>query len=155
AQIRGVVKDQSGAMVTGANISIVNDATGISMTAKTDEHGAYILTGLRPATYSIRAQAEGFRAAEQKNVVLAVDQQTSIDFELHPLGAVTTVEVTGAAPLLDTESAAVGTDITNEYVKDIPLYNRSMFGLVFLAGGVTETTGAGMNDNYPTGTNFV
>ena len=125
------------------------------MTAKTDEHGAYILTGLRPATYSIRAQAEGFRAAEQKNVVLQVDQQTSIDFELHPLGAITTVEVTEAAPLLDTESAAVGTDITNEYVKDIPLYNRSMFGLVFLAGGVTETSGSGITDNYPSGTNFV
>jgi hypothetical protein len=155
AQIRGVVKDQSGALMTQATISITNDATGISVTAKTDEHGAYILTGLRPAVYTIRAQAEGFRAAEQKNVVLQVDQQTSIDFELHPLGAVTTVEVTEAAPLLDTESAAVGTDITNEYVRDIPLYNRSMFGLVFLAGGVTETTGSGITDNYPSGTNFV
>jgi len=155
AQIRGVVKDQSGAMVTEATITITNDATGISTTAKTDEHGTYILTGLRPATYTIRAHAEGFRATEQKNVILQVNQQTSIDFELHPLGAITTVEVTEAAPLLDTESAAIGTDITNEYVRDIPLYNRSMFGLVFLAGGVTETSGAGVNDNYPAGTNFV
>src|SRR3954468_1570687 len=155
AQIRGVVKDQSGAMVTEATITITNDATGISTTAKTDEHGTYILTGLRPATYTIRAHAEGFRATEQKNVILQVNQQTSIDFELHSLGAITTVEVTEAAPLLDTESAAIGTDITNEYVRDIPLYNRSMFGLVFLAGGVTETSGAGVNDNYPAGTNFV
>src|SRR6185312_12168154 len=38
---------------------------------------------------------------------------------------------------------------TNQYVHDIPLYNRSIFGLVFLAGGVTETTGSGINDNYP------
>lgn len=155
AQIRGVVKDQSGALITHAAITITNDATGISATAHSDDHGLYILTGLRPAVYTIKADAAGFRLAEEKNVVLQVDQQTTIDFTLHPLGVITTVEVTTAAPLLDTESASLGTDVTNEYVRDIPLYSRSMFGLVFLAGGVTETTGAGINDNYPTGTNFV
>ncbi len=142
-------------MVPQATVTITNDATGIVATAHSDEHGLYILTGLRPAVYTIRADVSGFRPVEQKNVVLAVDQQTTIDFELHPLGVMTTVEVTEAAPLLDTESAAIGTDVTNEYVRDIPLYNRSMFGLVFLAGGVTETSGAGINDNYPSGTNFV
>jgi hypothetical protein len=155
SQVRGVVKDQTGALVPNATIRITNDATGIVVTATSDEHGLYVLTGLRPATYTIKAEGAGFRPAEQKNVVLQVDQQTSIDFLLHPLGVITTVEVTEAAPLLDTESAAIGTDITNEYVRDIPLYNRSMFGLVFLAGGVTETTGSGITDNYPSGTNFV
>src|SRR5215471_2763350 len=155
AQVRGIVKDQSGAMVTNATITITNDATVITTTAHSDANGLYILTGLRPAVYTIRAEREGFRTAEQRNVVLQVDQQTTIDFELHPLGVSTTIEVTEAAPLLDTESAAIGTDVTNEYVRDIPLYNRSMFGLVFLAGGVTETSGAGINDNYPSGTNFV
>src|SRR5437660_1610827 len=155
AQIRGVVTDQSGALVPHATITITNDATGISVTARSDDHGQYILTGLRPAGYTIKAESVGFRVMENKNVVLQVDQQTTINFELHPLGLITTVEVTQSAPLLDTESAAIGTDVTNEYVRDIPLYNRSMFGLVFLAGGVTETTGSGINDNYPSGTNFV
>src|SRR5712691_11701967 len=155
AQVRGVVKDQSGALVPQVTITITNDATGIVVAAHSDEHGLYILSGLRPAVYTIKAQGAGFRAAEEKNVVLQVDQQTTIDFTLHPLGVITTVEVSEAAPLLDTESAAIGTDVTNEYVRDIPLYGRSMFGLVFLAGGVTETTGSGINDNYPTGTNFV
>jgi hypothetical protein len=155
AQIRGVVTDQSAALVGNATITITNDATNISVTAHSDEHGQYILTGLRPAVYTIKAESAGFRGSERKNVVLQVDQQTTINFELHPLGVITTVEVTEEAPLLDTESAAIGTDITNEYVRDIPLYNRSMFGLVFLAGGVTETTGSGINDNYPSGTNFV
>src|SRR5215472_1532821 len=155
AQVRGVVKDQSGALVTDATVTITNNATGISTVAHSDANGLYILTGLRPAAYTIKADRNGFRSAEQKNVVLQVDQQTTIDFELHPLGAITTVEVTEAAPLLDTESAAIGTDVTNEYVRDIPLYSRSTFGLVFLAGGVTETTGSGITDNYPSGTNFV
>jgi Carboxypeptidase regulatory-like domain/TonB dependent receptor len=155
AQVRGVIKDQSGAMIIEATVTITNDATGISNTAHSDANGLYILTGLRPAVYTIKADKPGFRAAEQKNVVLQVDQQTTIDFELHPLGVSTTVEVTEAAPLLDTESAAIGTNVTNEYVRNIPLYSRSTFGLVFLAGGVTETTGSGINDNYPSGTNFV
>src|SRR5438552_3947471 len=155
AQIRGVVKDQSGALVANATVTITNDATGISETARSDDHGLYILTGLRPAVYTIKADAAGFRPAAEKNVVLQVAQQTTIDFTLHPSGLITTVEVTTAAPLLDTENASLGTDVTNEYVRDIPLYGRSMFGLVFLAGGVTETTGSGITDNYPTGTNFV
>ncbi|HEX7422428.1 MAG TPA: TonB-dependent receptor [Terriglobales bacterium] len=155
AQIRGVVTDQTGAVVPNATVTITNDATNISLTAHSNDHGLYVLTGLRPAVYTIRAEATGFRVLEKKNVVLQVDQQTTIDFELHPPGVFTTVEVTSAAPLLDTENASLGTNVTNEYVRDIPLYGRSMFGLVFLAGGVTETSGSGINDNYPTGTNFV
>jgi Carboxypeptidase regulatory-like domain len=155
AQIRGVVKDQSGALVPNATITITNDATGISQSSRSDDHGLYILTGLRPAVYTIKAEATGFRASEQRNVVLQVAQDTSIDFTLHPPGLITTVDVTTAAPLLDTENASLGTDVSNEYVRDIPLYGRSMFGLVFLAGGVTETSGSGITDNYPTGTNFV
>jgi Carboxypeptidase regulatory-like domain len=107
AQVRGEVKDQTGALVPNVTVRITNDATGIVVTSKTDEHGLYILTGLRPAAYTIRAEGPGFRPAEQKNVILQVDQQTSIDFVLHPLGVITTVEVTEAAPLLDTESAAI------------------------------------------------
>src|SRR5690349_21449273 len=155
AQIRGVVKDQSGAIVANATVTITNDATGISQTSHTDDHGLYILTGLRPATYTIKADAAGFRSAEEKNVVLQVAQNTSIDFTLQISAVIASVDVTTAAPLLDTESATLGTDVTNEYVRDIPLYSRNPFGLVFLAGGVTETTGAGVTDNYPTGTNFV
>src|SRR5437016_5630986 len=99
AQIRGVVKDQSGALVANATITITNDATGISQTSHSDDNGLYVLTGLRPAVYTIKADAAGFRPAEEKNVVLQVAQQTSIGFTLHPLGAVTTVEVTTAATL--------------------------------------------------------
>src|SRR5438093_5467037 len=154
AQIRGVVKDQSGALVADAIITITNDATGISQTSHSDDHGLYVLTGLRPAVYTIKADAAGFRPAEEKNVVLQVSQQTSIDFTLHPLGLITTVEVTTAPPLLDTENASLGTDVTNDYVRDIPLYSRNVFGLVFLAGGVTETSGVGIKDDYPAGTNY-
>src|SRR5215468_5323803 len=155
AQVRGIVTDQTGAVVQGAQVTMTNEGTGIATTTKTDDRGLFTFAGLRPASYTIKVEAQGFQATERKQLVLQVDQQTSIDFSLKPPGVLATVEVTTAPPQLDTESAAIGTDVTNEYVRDIPLYNRSIFGLTFLAGGVTETTGSGINDNYPSGTNFV
>lgn len=100
-------------------------------------------------------EAPGFQTLQKQNVVLAVDQQTTLDFSLKPAGMSTQIQVEAAAPLLDTESASLGTDVTNEYVKQIPLLDRNFFGLMFLSAGVTEVTGAGTADNYPTGTNFV
>jgi hypothetical protein len=155
SQIRGIVTDQTGAVIQGATVTITNNGTNISTTTHTDDHGLYTFTGLRPDAYTIKAEGPNFRAAERTGVVLQVNQQTTIDFSLKPLGAQTTVDVTESLPTLDTESAAIGTDVTNEYVRDIPLYNRSFFSLTFLAGGITETSGAGINDNYPVGTNFV
>ncbi|MGA2743768.1 MAG: TonB-dependent receptor [Candidatus Sulfotelmatobacter sp.] len=154
AQIRGVVTDQSGAVVGNATITITNDGTNIAQTAHSDEHGQYFLSGLRPSVYTIKAQGTGFQIAEKTNVVLQVDQQTTVDFVLHPLGVSQKLEVTATAPLLDTESATLGTDISSEYVHELPLVNRSFFGLTFLAAGVTEVAGSGTNDNYPSGTNF-
>ena len=65
-------------------VTITNDGTNVSTTATTDDHGLYLLTGLRPSTYTIKAEAAGFRTAENKNVVLAVDQQATLNFSLKP-----------------------------------------------------------------------
>ena len=75
AQIRGTVTDQSGAVVQNAKVTITNVGTNISTTAKTDSKGLYLLTGLRPDTYFLRAEAQGFRVQEKQNVILQVDQQ--------------------------------------------------------------------------------
>ena len=155
AQIRGNVTDATGAALPNARVTITDVGTNISQGAKTDHSGTYILRALRPSKYNVRAEAPGFAMVEQKGVVLAVDQDTSLNFTLRPAGTSTTVEVREAAPLLDTGSSSLGTEITNEYVKEIPLLNRNFFGLVFLNAGVSETAGSGIADNYPSGTNFV
>lgn len=154
AQVRGTITDQSSAVVVNATITIINVGTNITQTAKTDDHGQYFFTGLRPATYTVKAEASGFKISEKQNVVLQVDQQTSVDFVLHPVSVNETIEVTQTAPLLDTESATLGTEISNEYVHELPLMNRDFFGLTFLSAGVTEVAGSGAGDNYPSGTNF-
>jgi len=155
AQLRGVVTDASGAVVAHAVVTITNAGTAISSTAQTDDKGEYYFSGLVPARYSVKAEAPGFRTMERTGVVLAVDQETSLNFTLPPASVSEKVEVSTAPPLLDTESSTLGTDITNEYVQNIPLQNRSFFGLTFLSGGVTEAAGAGTQDNYPEGTDFV
>jgi hypothetical protein len=155
AQVRGVVLDASRAVVPQAKVTITNDGTGISTSTVTDANGTYLFASLRPAAYTLRVEATGFRTEVRQNVVLAVDQETSLNFTLQPASVSTTVDVSTSQPLLDTDNSTLGTDVTNEYVKELPLYNRSYFGLVFLSGGVTETTGSGSQDSYPAGTNFV
>lgn len=155
AQVRGTVTDQSGAVVVNATVTITDVATNISQQAHSNDHGQYFIVGLRPDVYTIKAESKGFEINEKRNVVLQVDQQTTVDFVMHPSSVNETLEVTTTAPLLDTESATLGTNISSEYVKEIPLMNRDFFGLTFLAAGVTEATGSGTQDNYPSGTNFV
>ncbi|MDP9337329.1 MAG: TonB-dependent receptor [Acidobacteriota bacterium] len=147
--------DSSGAVIAGAKVTITDAATNVQATATTDARGLYVLTSLRPATYTILVEAPNLASVERKDVVLAVSQQANLNFTLSPGSVTTSVTVSDQAPLLDTGNASLGTDVTNEYVRDIPLINRSFFGLVFLSGGVTETAGQGTQDSYPSGTNFV
>src|SRR5256885_8821168 len=126
AQVRGTVKDASGAVIAQATVTITNDATGIVSTAHSDDNGLYILTGLRPAVYTIKSEAAGFRASEQKGLVLQVDQQTSIDFVVKPPGVITTGEVTTASRLLATERPAIGTDGATGNEGELPVHGRAM-----------------------------
>ncbi len=155
SQLTGVVSDSSGAAIPGASVTLTDEATNVATTFTADSRGIYVFTGMRPSTYSIRVEAPGFNPQERKGVALAVSQQATLDLRLSPGTVRESITVTEQTPLLDTGNAALGTDVTNEYVRDIPLVDRSFFGLVFLAGGVTEAAGSGIQDSYPAGTNFV
>jgi Cna protein B-type domain. len=138
AQLTGTVTDSSGGVLAGAKVILTDEATNIAARADTDEQGVYVFTGLRPGSYMLRVEASNFAPIERKNLVLAVNQRASLNVTLNPGSISASVTVTTQPPLLDTANASLGTDVTNEYVRDIPLPNRSFFGLVFLAGGVTE-----------------
>jgi hypothetical protein len=126
------VSDSSGGVVPGASVSLVDEDTAIARTAVTDSRGIYVFTGVRPAAYTIRVESANFGKQERKGLTLAVSQQATLDFSLSPQSVTEKVVVTEQAPLLDTGNASLGTDVTNEYVRDIPLVNRSFFGLAFL-----------------------
>jgi hypothetical protein len=151
AQVRGTVRDQTGAVVQNAKLTITNDGTGIATTASTGTNGEYVFNGLRPATYTLKVEASGFQEKTQTNIVLAVAQAATLDFVVKPYSFHETVTVTETAPLLDTGSSSLGTEVTNEFVSRMPLQGRDANQLVYLSAGVTQLNNA---DAYPTGTNF-
>jgi Carboxypeptidase regulatory-like domain len=151
AQLSGVVADNSGAVIPNAKVTITDNGTNISTSVPSDGTGHYIFTSLRPTTYTLRVESRGFEAAVHKNLVLAVSQQATLNVTLKPAGITTEVQVTDTAPLLDTGSGSLGTEVTNEFVTRIPLQNRDTSQLVYLSAGVTQLNNA---DKYPYGTDF-
>ena len=106
--ITGYVYDPSGAPVVGATVMVKNVDTGITTTRNTDSTGLYLITNLNPGTYSVTAEATGFRRFVQGNVVLRVDSTMRIDTHLE-LGELTQeVSVTAAPDMLKTEKTDVG-----------------------------------------------
>jgi hypothetical protein len=102
------VTDQTGAVVPNAKVTLTNDGTNISSSATTDGHGQYVFNGIRPAAYTLKVESGGFQESVQKNVVLALAQQASLDVVLKPSGSTLTMTVTDTAPLLDLTGASLG-----------------------------------------------
>src|ERR1035437_3518551 len=151
AQVRGTVTDPVHALVNNAKVTVTNESTSITTTATTNASGEYVVNGLRPASYTIKVEAPGFRDVVRTRLVLAVSQQATVDFALSLASTRETVTVTETAPLLDTGSSSLGTEVTNEFVSRMPLQGRDATQLVYLSAGITKLNNA---DAYPTGTDF-
>ncbi len=160
AQLRGTVFDPSGAVIPGASVELVNDSTGVTESTATGDFGRYLFNNLRPASYTLHVRATGFTSVSRSNVVLRVGQQTDVEIVLEIGDVATTVEVAGEAPLLNSVSGALGQEVTNRYVTEVPLFDRNVTNLAFLAPGVTQVGGTGGQSGSQvsagqTGTNFV
>jgi hypothetical protein len=135
--ITGEVKDPSGAVAPNASITATNTATNVSRTTRTNEAGIYSFPALIPGTYQVRVEASGFQPVVRSNIDLQVQQTARIDFTLSVGQTTQTVEVSGAAELLTTESATVGTVIEQKSIVELPLNGRDFLQLVALSPGVT------------------
>ena len=112
-EITGLVTDSSGGVAANTLVTVTNPQTNFTRTANTNTAGLYTFPNLLPGVYNVKVEIQEFQAEVRTNVELQVEQAARIDFQLR-VGAVTqTVEVSGGAPLLDTENAAVGTVIEN------------------------------------------
>ena len=139
-EINGTVTDPSGAVISGATVTVTNTATNIARTAQTNAAGNYTLPFLAPGLYDVRAEQAGFKAVTRSGVQLQVGSIARINVAME-VGAVTEeVAVTGAAPLLTTEGTAVGTVIENKRIVDLPLNGRNYLQLIALSPGVTAET---------------
>jgi hypothetical protein len=115
--IIGTVTDPQGAAIPGATVTIKNVRKGTSDTTTTNESGNYSATHLIPDTYSVRVDAKGFKASEQKAVPVSADTSARVDMKVELGSAGETVEVTGEAPQLQTDRADVAVQFNQVYVE--------------------------------------
>jgi hypothetical protein len=154
AQIVGRITDPTGSAVPGAAIKVTNVDTGSVREAETNDSGAYVLPLLLPGKYRLTITKEGFRPVTRTGITLLVDQVVRVDQELE-LGSVTQeVQVTVAAPLLESETSALGQIVDSAKIQSIPLNGRSSFRLVQLTPGLIASTAAnGQFGDIPVNTN--
>jgi hypothetical protein len=134
--INGLVSDPSSRVISGADIVVVNDATGVKYSSKTNDEGIYVLPNLPPGPYHLQVSRVGFKTLIKPDIVLNVQDAVSINFTL-PVGALSeTVTVEGGAPLVNTESAAVSTVVDRQFAENLPMNGRSFHTLIDLTPGV-------------------
>jgi hypothetical protein len=152
AQISGTVRDQSGAILPGADVSATQTATGAKRTAVTNETGSYILPNLPVGPYMIEVELPGFRTYVQTGIVLQVGSSPEINAVLSIGQVAEAIEVIADAALVETRSTGVGRVIDNQRVLELPLNGRQATELIFLSGMATPGTGATSTTtrNYPT-----
>ena len=149
ATISGNVTDSSGATVAGAAVVALNAANGFRRQTTSSQSGQYSLPGLTPGAYSVNVELAGFRRAGLSEITLQVDQNVQINVVLE-VGQVTeTVEITAQAPLIDSQSAALGAVVDTQKILALPLNGRNFLQLARLVPGVT--TGAEGGDAGPDG----
>jgi hypothetical protein len=143
--IQGLVEDASGAVTTGAKVTMTNMGTGISRSTETNSSGLYNFPLVQVGNYEIKVELKGFKTEAVRDIRVETAAQVRQDFKLQ-LGSVTeTVEVSASSVQLNTENSTVGGVIENKRIIDLPLNGRNMVGLAVLVPGVQfgDRTGRG------------
>jgi hypothetical protein len=137
--IVGTVKDSAGAVVPNVPVTVTNTATNVSVVTKTTQVGDFNAPYLSPGAYRVTVEATGFQTAEVTGIILQVGLTARADVVLRPGSASQTISVEANPVAIQTESAAVGTVITERQILDLPLDNRSFGNLMILEAGATTT----------------
>ena len=138
----GTVRDQTNAFVPGASVKVKNDRTGEERLVLTNQQGYFLVGSLKPSTYSIRAEKDGFAPIEYTEMKVAVGQELNLDFEFKPAGVQEAVTVVGTAPILDLSSARLGVNVSEREVTELPVNGRQMSQLMLQAPGA-QNAGTG------------
>src|SRR5437660_3114929 len=142
-RILGTVTDQSGGVISGATVTIIDKDRGVARTLTTDGAGEYNAPTLIPGTYLVRAEANGFKRLERQNVVLEVGKEVRVDLTVQPGEQTQSVTVTEAIPLVETTNATLGGALSNAEINDLPLNGRNYQYLLSLRPGVMIQPGGG------------
>ena len=142
-RVMGTVTDQSGGVVTGATVTVVDVDRGITRTLATDDAGEYNAPNLTPGNYTVRAEAKGFKRLERQSVDVGVGKEVRVDLTLQPGEQNQTVTVTESVPLVETTNATLGGTLDTTDIVDMPLNGRNYQLLLGLRPGVMVQPGGG------------
>jgi hypothetical protein len=145
AAIVGTVTDPSGAPINGASLTVTDTERGTVLTARTSDVGAYSVLRVPVGTYSLKVSAPGFQTSAYPPFTLQLNQTARINVEMKVGQVSETVEVNGSAPVLQTQSAEVGTVIDARTNDNLPLATRNYVQLTLLTPGVISVDPASMN----------
>ncbi len=144
-RILGSVHDQSGGAVSGASVTVTDVQRGITRSLTSDNAGEYAAPNLVPGTYTVRAEYQGFKAAERQNLLLEVGKELRVDLILQPGDQTQTITVTESLPMVDTTNAVLGGTLSNQVINDLPLSGRDYENLLQLRPGVIRNPGGGVS----------
>lgn len=143
--VRGVVTDPSGASVAGAHVTLTNEGTGEVRSTLASSAGQYLFSDVVPAGYSLQVESVGFKKFERKGITVGTQQEVTADLKLE-VGAITeSVEVTEAAPMVETSNASQGQVVNNQQVTDLPNMGRNPFLLSKLVNTVQNVGNPAFN----------
>ena len=150
--ILGQVNDPTHAAVPGATVTITNQETGLKRIAKTDDAGHFNFPQLKPGTYSVKVEAEGFAPQQNDNVFSGLGQKQTVDFTLKLAQSEQTVEVSGQALLINPGDANTSTNLNAPALENLPNPGGDLtYPLQFAAGALVNTAGSG--NDFVGGTN--
>jgi Carboxypeptidase regulatory-like domain/TonB dependent receptor len=136
--IAGTVTDPSGALISGAHVTAVDQDKGFSFPATTESNGRYVVRLLPPGRYAVSVEAAGFRSERKEGISIEVNQNVGVDFALKVGASTQIVDVQAGGVELQTQDAVTGQVVDRRFINDLPLIDRDFADLTFLAPGVTE-----------------
>src|SRR5450631_2169622 len=153
--ITGTITDPQGADVPNAKITIKNDATGVTDETVSSDGGSYSRPALIPGTYTVTVEAPGFQKSQQDGVIVNPGEPVGVNIALKVGNASETIQVDATAPLLQTESPAIGTNLNAAQMAELPLGGQRTFtflarmapGVVPAESGARDSLGGGFSAN--------
>ena len=125
--VSGTVTDAQGAAIPNAKVTVVNDATNVTTNSVSNDTGSFSVPALTPGNYTVTVEAAGFEKAQQKGIVVNPGEPVNVNLALQVGNVNQTVEVTAAAPMLQTESPALGANLSSAQISQIPLGGQRVF----------------------------
>jgi hypothetical protein len=141
ATLVGTVTDSTGARVVGAKVTVVNTETSFTSESVTSAEGDYYIPYLSPGSYRISIEAAGFKRYVRDGVVLRTNETPRLDVQLEVGSVAESILVTGAAPLLETETSATGQVLEGQTIVKIPVLQKYAFRILLYLPGATNING--------------